>query len=580
MKKLIATLLTLVLLLSLCAPAMAEAAHAITSSVVPFDFSDGGISVDAKLYFLDGANDLPYIEANDWLELYNTLLNALNTNMLGLENGAVTYSMAAEGPIVTYTRHNKDLQAYDNGVTMVLDFDKDTINFIDYNLFMQKASSGTLLDMTALNYVNKSGEASVLQKVDRGTFDRYGDELVLPLRDYGIDLVEQDGLYLIPLQTLSDFIMTTVGYNFYFNGQRVFVDDNTTKFADDYYAAPTAERSEALVKYGYGELCMMLDYMYGMKDTHEITSFAKLFHEVGFDAFLKGSSVADADKAIYRLLTDYLDDNHTAWHAYSYLTGPIDYTAPMGMGDAQFNNQARTYMLARREFFPEGVPGYQEVGNTAYITFDQFQLGSVDPEYYYSVEDPMEFDDTDTIGLMIKAHAQITRENSPIENVVIDLSCNSGGMADTAVFVIAWFLGEASIGMKDAMTGAMCASTYRADINRDRQFDEKDTLVGKKLYCMISPMSFSCGNLVPCIFKESGKVTLLGRTSGGGSCVVLNVSSPWGTSFQISGPRRLSFMKNGSFYNVDRGADPDILISQPEKYYDRQALTDYINSIY
>jgi hypothetical protein len=58
------------------------------------------------------------------------------------------------------------------------------------------------------------------------------------------------------------------------------------------------------------------------------------------------------------------------------------------------------------------------------------------------------------------------------------------------------------------------------------------------------------------------------------------LSSAWGTSFQISGTNRSSFMKNGSFYDVDRGADPDFVISEPEKYYDRQALTEFINGIY
>jgi C-terminal processing protease CtpA/Prc len=196
------------------------------------------------------------------------------------------------------------------------------------------------------------------------------------------------------------------------------------------------------------------------------------------------------------------------------------------------------------------------------------------------VEDPNDFADTNTIGLIIKAHAMINRENSPIENVVLDLSCNPGGAADTAIFTLAWLLGDASLGMKDTMTGAMTTSTYRADVNRDRVFDEKDSVTGKNLYCLISPISFSCGNLVPCILKESGMVTLLGRTSGGGSNVVLNVSSPWGTSFQISGSKRISFLKNGSFYDVDRGADPDFVLTGPEKYYDRQALTDYINSLY
>ena len=174
----------------------------------------------------------------------------------------------------------------------------------------------------------------------------------------------------------------------------------------------------------------------------------------------------------------------------------------------------------------------------------------------------------------------ITRENSPIENVVLDLSCNGGGSVDTAVFVIAWFLGEANIGMKDTMTGAVCASTYRCDANRDREFDERDTVEDKNLFVLTSPFSFSCGNLVPCALKDSGKVTVLGRTSGGGSCVVLDISSAWGTSFQISGTQRLSFIKNGAYYDIDRGADPDFVITSPEKFYDREALTDYINSLY
>ena len=70
-----------------------------------------------------------------------------------------------------------------------------------------------------------------------------------------------------------------------------------------------------------------------------------------------------------------------------------------------------------------------------------------------------------------------------------------------------------------------------------------------------------------------------GHCAGGG-CDVLFVSSAWGSSFAISSPKRSSFLKNGSFYDIDRGADPDYQISTPEKYYDRQALTDYINSLY
>ena len=39
-------------------------------------------------------------------------------------------------------------------------------------------------------------------------------------------------------------------------------------------------------------------------------------------------------------------------------------------------------------------------------------------------------------------------------------------------------------------------------------------------------------------------------------------------------------MKNGSYYDVDKGVDPDYVISSYERYYDREALVEYINSLY
>ena len=62
------------------------------------------------------------------------------------------------------------------------------------------------------------------------------------------------------------------------------------------------------------------------------------------------------------------------------------------------------------------------------------------------------------------------------------------------------------------------------------------------------------------VFKASGAVTLLGDTSGGGSGVVRIMSSAWGSLYTMSGIKRISFVKNGSFY-------------------DREQLTEFINSL-
>ena len=575
MKKLLSILLALTMLLSLCAPAFAEESHTITSEAFPLYTTGADTGETFKLYFLDGVTDLPYMEISDLCDLM--------TGLIGQE--IVTFTKEIHGPVVTITRNHEG--SMDDGCSATFDFDKSEIRFVDYNVFTMKPNAATILDVTSLPVFNDEGEGMLIQKVDKGTFDRYGDELVLPFSDYGIELIYQpieDGLYLLPLQTLNDFIFApSTNQIFFYNGQSINVTTEINSGDELYYAAPTGERSPALTKFGYGELCMMLDYVYGLKEIHDIDSFAQLFHEVGFDQLLKGAEVAQADAAIYRLIADYLDDGHSSWHGFSYLTGDLDYTAPKGPSETKWSEQRELYASAREKFYPDGVPGYEEVGNTAYVTFDRFAFPGIESvDYFYNLEDMEDFSDApdDTISLIMKAHAMITRENSPIENVVLDLSVNQGGAADTAVFVLAWFLGEANIGIKDTMTGAICSTTYRCDANRDHEFDERDTVADKNLFVLTSPVGFSCGNLVPCALKESGRVTVMGRTSGGGSCVVQKMSSAWGTSFQISGSHRISFIKNGSYYDVDRGAEPDIVITSPAKFYDRAALTDYINSLY
>lgn len=49
--------------------------------------------------------------------------------------------------------------------------------------------------------------------------------------------------------------------------------------------------------------------------------------------------------------------------------------------------------------------------------------------------------------------------------------------------------------------------------------------------------------------------------------------------FSISGNSRLSFRKNGSFYDIDEGVAPDVYISKIETLYERTKLTDLINSM-
>ena len=526
------------------------------------------------LCFLDGVDDLPYMEIGLWASLlYYVYTKEMNDPGYDL---AIEY----DGDTVTLTR--------ENGYTMELDFENDLLVFLDYNAFMKTSGEGTLIDLVSERGMDDRGNAELIMRNNAASFERNGDLFVVDLDDYGIHMVHQGDLYCVPLQTLCDFTLLYSRRSLIFNGEALFLTSDKqlfdysvgdyTEVASIYYSAPTGDRSAALAEYSYSELCLALDCFYGLKEIHDIYSFRQLFWEIGHDEALSGESALDADIALKSVIDYYLDDIHSTFCEFSALAGLNPIQSGKGMGKRSLDSQIELYKAARGRAYPDGWLRYEEVGNTAYITFDEFSSYYYGRQFYEAKEDGQMLDDT--IGQIIAAHQQITREDSPIENVVLDLSNNTGGAVDAAVFVLGWFLGDASVSVKDMATGAMANAVYRADVNLDHVYDEKDTVADRKLYCLISPVSFSCGNLVPAALKASQRVTLIGRTSGGGSCVVQPMSTAYGTVFEVSACHRLSFLKNGAFYDIDQGVEPDYYIDNISNLYNREALTAFINGLF
>ena len=416
------------------------------------------------------------------------------------------------------------------------------------------------------------------------SYSRYGSEVVIDLKKYGIDLVADGGNYYIPLQTVSDIMLALPCYVLLlYNERSVFVYEYGSETGKDllrkwYEAEPVQEKSEALSEFSYNELCMVMDYYYGLKEYHGIDSFDKFFSDVALKDALKSQDSAVGANALSVFLDLYIDDSHSGYTLNSWRLGmDAEVESKYGHSALRMYESSMKYYQARMEYFPEEVPGYQEVGNTAYITFDSFMTKDKDVDYY---KEPPTADTEDTIGLFLYAYSQITREKSPIENVVFDVSLNGGGDTVTASYIISLILGEGTLCIHDTLTGAYANESFRADANLDGQFDEKDSLLDYNLYCLTSPSSFSCGNLMPSVLKSSSMVRIIGEQSGGGACVVMPLSTADGTILQISGPNRLSYMKNGSIYDIDKGIEPDYIIDKPEHFYDRAKLTDYINSLY
>ncbi|MBQ9384686.1 MAG: hypothetical protein IJT87_10675 [Ruminiclostridium sp.] len=535
-------------------------------------------TADLPVYFFDSGT-IPYYKLEDFAGLYRTAML-----MSGLTD--FDFEMTTDGEKVRFQK--KD------GFYAEFDFENDTIYFFDYNGFLSPENR-TIMDIVVPDWKAADGTYSYIKTLSTATV-RYGHEITMDLGAYNIKLRHRGDGFYVPLQTMSDIFLAPNQLNLLYNGRAVILynegveplvtDGGYTALGKIYYGKngkyAGKKIGKDLAEYSYNELCFAMDHLYGLKANHNIDSFAELVDQRGFAMLMTDTDTRSSDYALYQLIHQNLDDQHSIFKATSYASG-------YGFGDALYEKfgegRARDetfalkdeYKSIRDKYNPDGVPGYQEVGDTAYITFDGFYANTRD---YY--EKAPTADDKDTFGIIAYSVQQILRKDSPIKNVVLDLSCNTGGQVDAAVYTIAAFLGKASISLEDPNTGALVTNDYKIDTNFDHKFNSKDTLAGKglNLYCLESKVSFSCGNLVPSMFKDDPHVTLIGQRSGGGACSVMPMSTATGTLFRVSSSIRLSFLRNGSFYDIDQGAEPDFVISKAEHFYDREELTKYIDGLF
>ena len=616
----------------------------VEKKTVPYvtDFGkDGRKESETNIYFVDGG-DIPYVALSEYMPFLSEVLS--------IHQGTAPIDYRISTPM----EHCYAVSRLDNGSEMIIGTEDNEIYFSNFNTFTQKPETTALVtvmdltesmppDLFSVDEPQEGRQGQLFASIG-SSYNVAGSPVLLNLTDYLIDIVEQDGECYVPMQTFTDLFMGDLYLYFVCTGDALYGFGYESGLYAEIYGEKPAEMSQEYALFNYNELRLMLDNRYGLKPEHNIINFGTYLVNTDLVSSLSGTDSREFDLAINRLTTYYFDDLHSTFVQSGWRTGSqnvlsaFDTAEQTGASVSRMSDCQAKFLMARSAAFTDMIPMYQEIGDTAYITFDSFVVTEKDVSAYYDstrapdpsgfviqrieipsedmmaetadidyssidIEEllanlpeelPEDFPDegsapeekdqpqADTIWLFLYAYQQITRENSPIKNVVIDLSNNGGGDSTAALFVISWMLGRCDIALRDTFTGAQTIMAYHADVNLDNKFgDQKDSMAGMgiNVYCLISPCSFSCGNLVPAACKMSRNVTLVGQTSGGGSCIVLPCNSASGTIFQISGTKQLATVKNGSFYNIDEGIEPDIVLTRAESFYDREALTEYLHNI-
>ena len=341
---------------------------------VPDPDSEDGVKTDEESFFnfcfLNGKEDIPYIVLNQ-----STLEATIYTGKY--ETHYTVSDINSDSTSVTITNSAADTKA-------VFDLKKHTLTFDNYDLFFKqaKAVNFDITNCEQIDYLKISDSAEIA-----------GQSIVLDWssQDIGV-IVGYDGesyQLLIPFQTYNDIFLSANNNPLIYNGVNLYFYDqlgSNENVRKDFYSVGTKDRSTSLAEFCYNELCLNLDFNYGLKAIHGIESFPDFdtyFAYNGLRDSLKSTKAEDFATAVKDICNFYFNDGHSAYKRNSYYLGP-DSKLPKAK-DSRMDNRyfnLRSYYSAKRdekigsgeEKTAEGVlpaPCYQVSadGKTAIVRF-------------------------------------------------------------------------------------------------------------------------------------------------------------------------------------------------------------------
>ncbi len=499
--------------------------------------------------------------------------------------------------------------------TAVVNTDKDTFDSDDYEAFTNMMG----MVQPGMANVSLDGLPLVRWKSMEATPEKV--HLTLDYGKFGIDIrVDGNDVYF-PLATIADLYTDIYMHTADYNGQQVMVAPMGAEELEagypKYFIAPILKetRPKDMATFAYNNLCFTLTNFFGYPGRTLLEK--KGLKEKGLDQALK--AYGHAGEMTRQLLL--------STNMYEYIAGTntlgcllndgghtdtgIGHTSQMDSSTDFYKTMGNTVKAKLEEFYgycPEyaalikvdddiealsrklieariakigrGVTYYKE-GNTAYCLFNAFDCDFAAWRKFYKGEGAkptVENHPNDWLAVLLAA-LEKAEKDPEVKNFVLDLSTNGGGSEDIVMVITSLMCNKAEAYSENTLLGQKQKIYYEVDRNLDGKFDEKDAEVKYDLNfaLLVSPNSFSCGNMLPVLMKDFG-IPLIGQKTGGGSCCVLYNPSADGYAYRYSSHR--SRLMNQKGENVDPGVEPDLKLETPEEFFDFQKITQFIERFY
>ena len=533
-------------------------------------------------YKIKKHGDIPYVSVETFYEsVYIPLLASSNEQAEKLN---IDYSANENA---SYTFKNKYSE-------MNVDVFNDIIVIEDTPFFMLNDERNDW----DVSYMVASGFEPDICKIksDSETVVARKKNIKFNLGKYHIDLLAYNSTVYVPIQTMLDMFIGSNLISIIFNGRDLYITNsfggkgleaNESSYEYKCYnESPwknVANREKNLAKFNYYEMCFALDKFYGLKDYRKISSFDDYITNLGLKGKLLSSNSLTYEEALIKFVCRYLSEGHTSFTQVSPFTISHDFKK-YKESNSEKNKRLSVLkdtltgeLLKRREALNIGV-GLRTYKNTAIITFDGFNKMNNTGSLYQDVDNYSYevLHDNDSYLFFYKAFKEI-ENNKEIKNVVVDMTLNGGGATNAMPLVEAFFTNDPFYPFRNILTGEITNVKYSVDLNHDGKFN--DSYSGKyNFFVMTSNGSFSCGNAFPTAVKAGKFATLIGERSGGGACIVGQLSLACGSYMRTSSIYQFGTIKGTSYTINEGGIKPDHEFPR-EDFYDDNAVYEFVNKL-
>ena len=523
-------------------------------------------------------SEVPYISLTDGVEMMSQV------RVANLDDTKYKCTLNKENDNYVITN--------ESGAKCTLSAKNQTLAFDDFDKFTSIVSEGQK-PITILPVKAKDKHLKIVSSEYKP-----GKEVVMDLKPYSaLDIYESNGKCYIPLSIYNSALFNIyLGASYAYNGKEVFFFVGN-QITDSSFVLPIETElggrfrkdaikssvSKEYVDYYYQSLCFDFNYDYGLKE--KFTSFENYLTSKGYVDNLHSTDPRTLDLTTLYALSN-LNDGHTALNEFSnlypYRDVDVD-NSKLNPTKVALDKDDENYVEKHKN---AGIKeGIEYVGQTAFVTFKEFN--KIDPDLLYGTKtdksddlDDIEGlgfgaasilnDDVNTAKLFNKLYKEVTGDVQKLitKYIVVDLTANNGGDADALLYALSVLIGDVSIDMHNPLTGGHNHLVYKADINADGVIDDKDkslSELGFKIYFLDSKYSFSSANAMPVLAKlNKPSVVTLGAKTAGGPCAVRSNVTPIGSIIYSSSLNTITKLVNGNYQNIDDGVEADFALTEDQ----------------